>query len=167
MTTVLVALAALVAFTLWYALAGRRWLRSKSWAQGFFAWIEPIEIALFKKSETILMGRILWVGGLFVTFYDSVAVFASSLDLTPVTTRVFDTVGVPADMRGLVMSGAITALGLIINWLRQRTTKPLELVAIAEKDITPAVADKIAIAEVAKVDALAEVKDAEVVKAAT
>ncbi|KRP85969.1 hypothetical protein AOQ73_36445 [Bradyrhizobium pachyrhizi] len=65
-------------------------LKKQVWAQSFFAWIDPIELALFKKSETILVGRLLWIGGLFVTFYDAAATFVHSLDLTPLTTRVFD-----------------------------------------------------------------------------
>lgn len=115
---------------LWYALRGRAWLKEKPWAQGFFAWIEPIEIALYKKSETILVGRLMWVGGFFVTAYDSLATFLPSLDLTPITNRVLSWVS--DDLRPLIVSAAVTGIGLLINWLRKRTTKPIEAVAAKE-----------------------------------
>lgn len=129
----LIILALITALLLWYALQGRDWLKSKPWpwVQKFFAWIEPIEILLFRKSQTILVGRMLWLGGGLVTAYDMVAVFASSLDLTPITTRVLS--GVPEDMRGLVVSSIFGLIGLMINWLRQRTTKPVEMVAVPDK----------------------------------
>lgn len=143
-----------------YALWGRAWLKQQSWAQGFFAAIEPLEIFLFKKSETILVGRLLWVGGLFVTAYDALALFASSLDLTPVTTRLFDFLHVPPDMRGLTATAALALIGQVVVWLRKRTTKPVEVVAVAQKDITPAVAQALVAAEETKQEAVAAVIDA-------
>lgn len=160
MTAFLLILASFLAIALWYALAGRRWLKSKPWAQGFFTAIEPIEIALFKKSETILAGRLLWFGGLLTTAYDGLAVFASGLDLTPVTTRVFDATHIPPDMRGLVVTALVGALGLLMNWLRKRTSKPLEVVAVADKDVTPAVQQALDVADIAKDQAVAAVADA-------
>lgn len=124
--------AIIVGLIVWYALKGRAWLKTKSWAEPFFAWIEPIEIALYKKSETILMGRLIWVGGLFVTAYDSAAAFLPNLDLTPVTTRIFDALHVANDMRALATSAFIAAIGLAMTWLRKRVTKPLEEVAAPE-----------------------------------
>lgn len=119
--------AAIVLLALWYALRGRAWLKTKSWMQGFFELVEPIEIALFKKSETMLVSRLLWLGGLVVTFYDAIAVFAQSMDLTPITSRLL--ANVPPDMRGIITSSAFALLGLLIGWLRKRTSKPLEVVA--------------------------------------
>ncbi|BBB99411.1 hypothetical protein [Bradyrhizobium elkanii] len=153
--------AIIFAVLVWYALVGRQWLKSKPWAAGFFSWIEPLELSAFKKSETILVGRLLWAGGLFVTFYDSLATFAQSLDLTPLTTRVFDWLQVPPDMRSLSMSAFIGILGLLINRLRKTTTKPLELVAVPDAKLPPAAAQAVAQAEVAKeaaVQAVAEAK---------
>lgn len=143
-----------------YALVVRPWLKTKPWSARFFAWVEPFEIALFQKSETILVGRLLWIGGLLVTFYDGIAIFLSSLDLTPLTTRLFDFLHVPPDMRSVAATAFITALGYLINWLRKRTTKPLETVAVASKDMTPAVAQALVNAEVSKDIAVAAVNDA-------
>jgi hypothetical protein len=151
---------AIVVLIIWYALAGRKWLKNKSWAQGFFAWIEPLELALYQKSETLLVGRLLWVGSTLVTIYDGLAVFVQSLDLTPLTTRIFDALHVPQDMRSLSISALVGIIGLIISWLRKRTTKPLELVAIPETKITPAAAVAMAQADVAKDQAVAAVAEA-------
>lgn len=158
--TLAIILIILAIVLIWYALWGRAWLKNRSWAAGFFAWIEPIEIALFKKSETILIGRLLWVGGFLVTAYDGLAVFASSMDLTPLTTRIFDTLHVPPDVRGLTVTAFLAALGLIMNGLRAKVSKPLELVAVADKDVTPRIAEAIAMADATKEEAVAVVNDA-------
>lgn len=161
MTVVIYAAAAsLAALLLWYVLAGRAWLKTQPWAKGFFAAIEPIELALFKKSETILVGRLLWLGGGLVTAYDAVVTFGGNLigvDWTPVTARLL--AGVPDDMRGFVVTMGITMIGLLINWLRKRTTKPVDLVAVADKDLTPGVAAALSRAESAKLNAIAAVAD--------
>lgn len=120
--------AALVALVAWYAMVGRRWLLTQPWAALFFRLIEPIETKLFRKSETLLVSRLLGFGGFLVTLYDTFAVLVTSLDWTPVTSRLL--ASVPPDLRGLVVSGAIGLLGLLIGWLRKRTTKPIEIVAL-------------------------------------
>lgn len=158
MTTFLLLLALIAVFGFVYALWLRPWLKKQVWAQKFFAWIDPLELALFKKSETILMGRLLWLGGLIVTAYDAAAVFMTSLDLTPLTTRVFDWLSIPPDMRGLSISAFIGILGLLINRLRKSVTKPLDLVAVSDAKVTPAAAQAIADADAAKDQAIAAVK---------
>lgn len=161
MKIALVVLAFIVGLAFLYALVLRPWLKKQTWAQSFFAWIDPVELTLFKKSETILVGRLLWVGGLFVTFYDAAATFIHSLDITPLTTRIFDWLSIPPDMRSLSMSAFIGILGLLINRLRKTTTKPLELVAVPDAKLPPAAAQAVAQAEVAKdaaVQAVAEAK---------
>jgi hypothetical protein len=161
MTVFLLVLALIVALGFIYALVLRPWLKKQAWAQSFFAWIDPLEVALFKKSETILVGRLLWVGSAIVTIYDGLAAFVTSLDLTPLTTRVFDWLQVPPDMRGLSISALIGILGLLINRLRKTTTKPLELVAVPDAKVTPAAAAAIAQADAAK-DQAVQVVQAEV-----
>jgi hypothetical protein len=159
-TYLLLILALFVVSVTLYAVWLRPWLKTKPWADGFFNLIEPVEIALFKKSETVLIGRLIWVGSLFVGAYDAVAVFAQSLDLTPLTTRLFDLAHIPPDMRGLAVTAALVLLGRLITWLRSRTTKPLEVVAVASKDVTPAVAQALITAEVTKQDAVDAVTEA-------
>lgn len=159
MTSTFVVIIIIISAVLWYAIVGRAWLKTKPWASGFFTWVEPAEILFFRKSETILVGRLLWAGGLVVTLYDGIAVFASSLDLTPLTSRAL--ASVPEDMRGLVVTATFAALGYLMNWLRKRVTKPIEVVSVAEKDITPAVAQALDTADAAKVEAVAAVTAAQ------
>ncbi|WP_375764243.1 hypothetical protein ACE10X_13250 [Bradyrhizobium sp. Pha-3] len=161
MTIALLILALIIAIGFLYALVLRPWLKKQAWAQTFFAWIDPIELALYKKSETILFGRLVWVGSGIVWGYDSLAQFVPSLDLTPITTRLFDWLAVPPDMRSLSVTAFIGILGLLINKLRKTVTKPLELVAVPDAKLPPAVAQAVAQAEVAKeaaVQAVAEAK---------
>jgi len=141
-----------------YALVGRPWLKTKPLGQRFLAWVEPVELALFKKSETILMGRLLWIGSLFVSLYDGIAVYASSLDLTPITTRLMDFLHIPQDLRGLTVSGFLMAIGLMINNLRSKVTKPIELVAVSDSAATPQQTAAIAKADAANSQAVATVK---------
>ena len=160
MAIFIIILCIIIALVILYAMKGRQWLKSKTWAQPFFDWIEPVEILLYKKSETILMGRLLWIGSGMVTIYDSVATFASGLDLTPITTRIFDALHVAQDLRGIVASGIIAGIGLLMNWLRVRVTKPIELVAAPEVNATPEVKVAMAQADEAKDQAVATVKAA-------
>ena len=158
MTIFILAVLLLLGFVVAYAL----WLRPflKTWPPGqrFLAWVEPIEVLLFKKSETILMGRLLWVGSLLVSLYDGVALFAHNLDLTPLTTRILDLLHIPQDLRGLTVSGFIMAIGLMINNLRSKTTKPLALVEVPDSKITPAQTVAIEKSDAVTADAVQAVK---------
>lgn len=165
MTTFLLVLALIAALLFIYALVLRPWLKNQPWAQGFFAYIDRVELALFKKSETVLVGRLLWLGSGIVTLYDMAGVFFSSLDLTPIQTRVFDALHVPQDLRGTVLSAFVASLGLIIVYLRKQVSKPLELVAVSDKDVAanPRVAEAIAMADATKAEAVNVVADAKAV----
>lgn len=140
-----------------YALAIRPWLKTIPAAQRFFAWIEPFERNLFKKSETVLVGRLVWLSGAIVTLYDGATTYFAGLNWEPLTTRIFDLLHIPQDMRGLAAGAAATGLGLAIVSLRKRTTKPLELVAAPQ---TPDLAVQVAMikADVAKNEAVAAVQ---------
>lgn len=157
MKTLLI-LAVLTALLLLYAVWGREWLKSKAWAQGFFAFVEPIEIALFKKSETILFARLKIAAGLLLTLLTQLG----TIDLTPLMPFV------PDQYEGIVRTAfnmlplVITAIGWMDESLRNKTTKPLELVAIPEAKITPELAETIAVADDAKAMAVAAVAEAKV-----
>lgn len=153
---ILIVLAVITGLLLLYALWGRDWLRSKPWAQGFFAWIEPIEIALFRKSETILFARLLSGLGVVLTFLTQI----STIDLTPIMPFVPEKYALYVHVAFNSMPLVITGLGAIIERLRNRTTKPIELVAVAEKDITPEVAVALEVAESVKEKAVATVEAA-------
>lgn len=158
---VLLALALIVAFLLVYALWVRDWLKNQTFAQPFFAWVEPIEIVLFRKSPTILFARLKVVTGLMLTYMTSIG----DIDLTPVTPFV------PEKYQWLV-NGAISLLPLLISvvgWLdeymRKKTTLPIEIVAVPEKikADNPEVAAVIDAAETAKVEAVQVVADTKAV----
>jgi hypothetical protein len=117
-----------------YALVIRPLIRKTTWGAAFLDKIEAFEIAAYKKSETVLFGRLVWLGGIIVSVYDGVAEFAKQLDLTPLTTRIFDALHIPPDLRGLTASAAVMALGFAIVRLRKDTTKPLAEVAKPSKD---------------------------------
>jgi hypothetical protein len=160
MTVFLLVVALIVALLFIYALVLRPWLKIQPWASGFFAAVDRVELALFKKSETVLVGRLLWLGSGIVTLYDMAGVFFSSLDLTPIQTRVFDALHVPQDLRGTVLSAFVAALGFMMVYLRKQVSKPLELVAVSDKDVAnnPKVAEAIAMADATKAEAVSVVK---------
>lgn len=153
---VLLALAVFTALLLWYAMAGRDWLKRQSWAEGFFAVVEPVEILLFKKSETILVARTLSGLGVMLTGLQQL----NGIDVTPILPFM------PEKYQPFVLFAVnslpmlLTGLGALVEWLRNRTTKPLELVAVAEADITPEVARVIATADAVKVKAVELVTEA-------
>jgi hypothetical protein len=156
MTIFAASLFVLSVFLTIYALWGRDWLKSKPWAQAFFDWIEPIEIALFRKSPTILFARLKVLTGLLLTWLTA----AGDIDLTPILPFV------PEKYQGLI-NGAAKALPLVLSlvgWadesLRKKTTLPIELVAVPEATATPEVKVAIGKAQEAKEHAVATVKAA-------
>lgn len=158
--TTLVILALITTLLLWYALQGRDWLKSKPWpwAQSFFAWVEPIEIVLFKKSQTILFARLKMATGLLLTYLTQVG----DIDLSPWMPFV------PEKYQPYV-NAAVNSIPLVlvlVGWaderLRKTTTKPIELVAVPDKVVAenPVVADAVRIADAVKIEAVATVEAA-------
>lgn len=154
MKITLIVLAIITALLLWYALQGREWLKSKAWAAPFFAWIEPIELALYKKSETILVARLKVVVGAVLTLLTQIG----SIDLTPIMPFVPEKYQPYVNFAINLVPLAISAMGFLDERLRYTVTKPVELVAVAEKDMPPEVADALGTADAAKVDAVAAVE---------
>lgn len=155
---VLLSLALITGILLWYALHGREWLKSKSWTQGFFAWVEPIEIMLFKKSTTILFARLKVVTGVMLTFLTQLG----SIDLTPLMPYVPDRYEPYVRVAFNLMPLIVTAMGMMDEKLRNITTLPIELVAVPDKVIAenPKVAEAVAMADATKIEAVAVVAEA-------
>jgi hypothetical protein len=153
---VLLPIALIIAFLLVYILWGRDWLKKQSWAQGFFAFVEPIEITLFKKSETILFGRLLTGLGAVLTLLTQLG----SIDITPLMPFVPEKYHAFVQFVWNLLPLTISGLGMIVEKLRNSTTKPIELVAVPEAKITADVAETIAVADMAKAEAVAAVKAA-------
>jgi hypothetical protein len=144
--------AAIGVMLLVYALWVRDWLKNKPWAKGFFARIEPIEIALYKKSATILVARLKMLTGLLLTYLTLIG----GLDLAPlmplVPAQYQDAVHVAVNMLPLVL----TLIGMADERLRNKTTSPVALVAATEEEKSrPDVAEVIAAADAAKTEAVA------------
>jgi hypothetical protein len=154
----LIVLAVITGLILWYALHGREWLKAKSWAQGFFAFVEPIEIFLFKKSETILFARLKMLTGLLLMVLSQIG----TIDLTPFMPFVPDQWEPYVRAVFNLLPLIITAVGWMDESLRKTTTKPLELVAVPDKVVaeTPKLAEAVAMADATKVEAVAAVAEA-------
>ncbi|MGY3605655.1 MULTISPECIES: hypothetical protein [unclassified Bradyrhizobium] len=155
---ILIVLAIISTLILLYAIEGRAWLKRQPWAKGFFDWVEPIEIALFKKSETILFARLLSALGIVLTFLTQIG----DINLTPLMPLVPDKYQVIVSMTINCIPLAISFIGMIVEWLRKKTTKPVELVAVPEDKLPPSAALAVAQAEVAKEQAVAAVTEAKV-----
>lgn len=103
------------------------WMRRQQsgWARRFIDWIEPFELRWWKKSETVLFSKALeWTG--IVTFVLDILIrvtgFIADLDplmLAPLMPQHSEYIG-----------PALYAIGLVNRMLRERTTKPTELVAV-------------------------------------
>lgn len=147
-------LSLLIALLLWYTIWGRAWLKTKPWAKGFFDWIEPIEIKLYKKSETILLARLKVATGVLLT----VLTYLGTIDLTPLMPFV------PDQYEGVLRAAfnllplTISLLGLADEKLRNQTTLPVELVAVSEAKASPRVKEAIALADATKTEAVQVVK---------
>ncbi len=136
-----------------YVAGGRDWLKRRAWMARFFAWIEPIEIKLWRKSETILWARFLQGLGLLLTFLSSLGEF----DLSPLFPFLPDSWHWLPPTLPLMVSLA----GALNEQMRKATSTPLELVEVPDEK-PPAVAAAIAAADVSKAIAVEAVKvDAE------
>lgn len=155
----LFALALLTAFIIFYVAVFRPWLRQKSWAEGFFRLIEPIELHLWRKSETILFARFKMLIGMLLSLLTTIG----QINVEPIL-AVF-----PVEQQGKIRLAlgllplAITIIGWVDEQLRKDTSKPLELVALPENK-PPEVVQAIMQADVAKVEAVAAIEVAKVEK---
>jgi hypothetical protein len=113
----------LTAFVALYVVWLRPWLRDKPWAQSFFVRIEPVEIALWKKSESILWARFLQAVGLVVPLLQ----FVGAVDITPYLAIV-------PERYAPYLLLMIFVAGQIGERLRKDTTKPLDVVAAPEAE---------------------------------
>jgi hypothetical protein len=155
--TWLIWLAALTAaIALWVALI-RPWLCQQWWAKPFFNYIEPFERFAYLKSESILWARTKQLVGVLLTVLTQLG----AIDITPLLPVIPD----QYDAWILVGWNMLPMVIAVVGWLDERmrskdTTKPIELVAVSDKILAanPGVAEKVAAAEVAKVEAVEAVK---------
>jgi len=133
---------------LFYVIAGRPWLKRQSWTGKFFDLIEPFEILLWQKSETILWARFKQFIGILLTVLTQIG----AIDLSPVMPFL------PSGFQWIpaLLPLIITLVGLLDEYLRRGTTKPVEFVALPddESKLPPGTAEALAIADTAKQDAV-------------
>ena len=152
MTTLIAILVLFSASLLAWILFLRRWLKAHGYAQAFFAWIEPIEIALYSKSETILWARLQQLGGFVMLVLPEIG----AVDATPFLPFV------PDNHKWWVAATPGVALavnGMICEHQRRHCTKPLEVVALPAQ-VPPDVAAAVEKAEAAKQTAVEIVQQA-------
>jgi hypothetical protein len=144
----------LIFFTIFmcaYVLWLRPWLIKQWWAAWFYKMIEPLEIFLWSKSETVLYARfkqfmgiltgwLTWIGGFDITPFVS---------FFPEEYQPFLWI-IPA----VALSMGLFLDGMIIKKLREGSTKPLEVVAMPE-DAPVAAKEAVAEAEAANKNAVA------------
>lgn len=152
----------IVAFALLWSLWGRNWLKARGWgwSNRFFAWIEPIEIRLWKNSKTIFVARLKMLSGLLLT----VATSAGQIDITPLMPFVPDAWEPFVQILWNLLPLSLTLLGWMDEYLRTQTTEPLEVTAAPEavkaalpevKQMEAAKAEAVAAVEVAKAEGVA------------
>lgn len=128
MSILLYLLGAVVLFVVAYTLA-RPWLKTKPWAARYFEVVEAAEIALFKKSETILFARLKTVTGVALVLLTQ----AGQIDVTPLLPFLKE------EYRSWVATAvgllpiALSIVGMIDEHLRKGTTKPLAEVAAKDE----------------------------------
>lgn len=157
---VLFALASVAAIV--YAMWGRAWLKKQPFAKPFFDFVEPIELFLFKNSETILFARLKIFTGVML----AVLTYMGAFDFSSVAfvralipeehQKIFD--GAVAAVP-VIVPLLISLVGAIDEWLRNRTTKPIELVAVNESTASAEVKEAIEAADAVKAEAVAVVKE--------
>lgn len=153
-------IAVIVALALVWSLWGRNWLKARDWgwSNAFFAWIEPIEIRLWKNSKTIFIARLKILTGLLLTLGTQLG----AVDITPLMPFVPDAWEPVVRIVWNFLPLTITVLGWMDEQLRKETTEPLEVVATPEavkaalpevQKMEEAKAEAVAAVEVAKAEA--------------
>lgn len=155
--TILIVLLLVTLLVLVWVLHGRSWLKARpwGWSRRLFAWLDPIEIALWRKSETILFARFKVLIGVVLTLLTNLG----QLDLTPLVAVFPERHQSIARTFITFIPLTITMLGMVDEYLRRTTTKPLDVVSVS--DMAPAEV-KAAVREVEKTnrEAVATVNEA-------
>lgn len=120
------AIAFLTVLVVYFVWGGRE--AAKKRFPDFFAKIEPIEIILWEKSETILFARLKIIAGVLLTLLTQLG----TIDLTPLMPLVPEKYQGIAQVAFNALPMILTALGVIDERLRRDTGTPLEIVALPD-----------------------------------
>lgn len=126
MKTFLWIMAGVTVFVVVYAVWLRPLMRVTPWGKAWLDKVEPLERALWKKSETILVGRTLTVLGGFLTL----ATQLGTIDITPLMPLVPEQHRVKVTLIWNMLPIVVSVLGWLIEQLRYDVTKPVEIVAM-------------------------------------
>lgn len=149
---ILIAFTVVVVLIAFYVSWLRPWMKTTVWGAKVLDTIEPIERALWLKSETIFWARSKVVIGIVLT----VLTQAGTIDITPLMPIVPDAWEPMLKAIWSALPMTISIMGLIDEKLRKDTTKPIEIVAMrtdAPIDVKIAAAKAEAANEVAVVAA--------------
>lgn len=154
-------IAVLTGVTAYFVWGGRVWLKARF--PDFFAKIEPIEIVLWKKSETILFARFKMLVGILLTTLTQ----AGQIDITPLMPLVPDEYEPYVRLAFNMLPMVITALGAIDEYARRDVSKPLAIVALPDAVVaaSPGIQQIVANAEQVKAEAVAMQPEAEAIEA--
>lgn len=162
---ILIAIAVISVLFAAYVVWLRPWMRDKEWAKPFFRLIEPVEIALWSKSETILKARAKMVLGGLLTILTQLG----TIDITPLMPIVPEKYQTILTVAFNMIPAILIFGGWIDEMLRKDTGTPLPIVALPEATIaaSPALQEIVAKSKEVKAEAAAmapEVQAAEAVK---
>lgn len=158
MTAIIAILLITLIVMVWVAW-GRAWLHSKRevwpWANKFFQAIEPVEIKLWGKSETLMWARFKMLIGIVMT----TLVQLQQIDLGPIKPFLPEKYKAWLEVAVDFTPLTLTVLGYIDEQLRKGTTQPLELVAVSEKEMAeqPIIREAVETANTVKLEAVAAV----------
>lgn len=140
----------LVVFIIVWVTYGRDWVATTQRGARFLAWIEPFEIALYKKSNTILWARFKMLTGALLTLMTQMG----EIDITPLLPLLSEKWRGPVQVGFNFLPLTITLMGMIDEQQRNNTTKPVEIVALPNAVLAePEVAQAVAHVEIAQANA--------------
>lgn len=138
-----------------YVTFVRDLLKTTDWGCRFLAWIEPFELHLYRKSETILWARFKVFVGALLAFLMQIG----TIDFTPFVVFLPEAHQDWARKFIGLLPLLISLVGIIDEKLRRSTTKPLEVVAIPAS-APPEVKEAVREVEVTNAEAVAKVQEA-------
>lgn len=145
----------LTLFLLNYVLWAREWLHDRPWpwSQRYFEWIEPLEIFFYRKSETLLWGRWLMLGGTLMPVLESVQLL-----------NIPELIALLPENWVKWAPLVFTVCGVVVEIQRRYTTKPLEVVELPTLGNTPEVNIAVANLETAKAEVATAIADEKAAK---
>lgn len=142
----------LTAIVVGYITFGRDLVKAQPW---FVRWVEPVEIALWRKSETLLKARFLMATGAVLSFLTQIG----SLNLSPLLLFLPEEYRDTANAVLAIVPLLISAIGALDEYQRRNTSQPLPVVEIPT-NAAPELKAVVATVEATNAQAVAVVAEA-------